>query len=302
MKVQKEHTIRVQKPKWLRRKLPSGPEYEQVRRLLQKNGLTTVCQEAQCPNQFECYSKGTATFMILGEKCTRNCTFCAVGHSPDSLPDEAEPQKVAEAVAAMALKYAVVTSVTRDDLEDGGASFFIRTIAEIRKLSPETLVEILIPDLQGNWDALEQIIDAAPDVLNHNIETIPRLYKTVRPQAVYERSLKLLERVKTFQPKMVTKSGVMLGLGETREELLETFDDLLASHCDILTLGQYLQPSISHLAVEEFITPEEFSKLRKIALNHGFLGVAAGPTVRSSYEAGLLYRKVSKRLLSAMPK
>jgi lipoic acid synthetase len=298
MKIEKEHPIRVQKPKWLRRKLPTGPEYEQIRQLLQKNGLTTVCQEAQCPNQFECFSKGTATFMILGQKCTRNCTFCAVGHTPDSPPDKGEPQKVAEAVAAMGLKYAVVTSVTRDDLEDGGASFFVKTILEIRKLSPLTLVEILIPDLQGNWDALQQIVEAEPDVLNHNIETIPRLYKTVRPQAVYERSLELIGRVKRFNKKMVTKSGIMLGLGETRQELLKTLDDLLGSHCDILTLGQYLQPSKAHLAVEEFVTPEEFSKLKEIALRRGFLGVAAGPAVRSSYEAGLLYRKVSRKILS----
>jgi len=298
MKVQKEHPIRVKKPKWLRRKLPTGPEYEQIRQLLHNNGLTTVCQEAQCPNQFECYSKGTATFMILGEKCTRNCSFCAVGHNPEGPPDEGEPQKVAEAVAAMGLKYAVVTSVTRDDLDDGGASFFVKTILEIRKLSPLTLVEILIPDLQGNWDALRQIVDAEPDVLNHNIETVPSLYKSVRPQAIYERSLELIRRVKRFKPKMITKSGVMLGLGETREELLRTFDDLLASHCNILTLGQYLQPSKTHLAVEEFITPEEFSKLQKIALQLGFIGVAAGPTVRSSYEAELLYQKVSKKIFS----
>ncbi len=295
MKPEKLHPISVRKPKWLRRKLPTGPEYEQLKRLLKKNDLTTVCQEAQCPNQFECYSKGTATFMILGEKCTRNCTFCAVGHNPEILPDEDEPQKVGEAVAAMGLKYAVITSVTRDDLPDGGASFFVRTIKKIRKLSPDTLVEILIPDLQGNWDALQQIIEAAPDVLNHNMETIARLYKTVRPQAVYQRSLELIDSVKKFQPQMITKSGIMLGLGETCDELLQTFDNLLTSRCDILTLGQYLQPSKSHLAVEEFIDPETFSELKQIALKKGFLGVAAGPTVRSSYEAEILYRKVVRK-------
>ncbi len=298
MKKLRENPIRVGKPKWLRRKLPTGPEYEKIRTLLHENSLTTVCQEAQCPNQFECFSKGTATFMILGQKCTRNCTFCAVEQGPDGAPDEEEPRKVAEAVAAMGLKYAVVTSVTRDDLDDGGASFFIRTISEIRRLSPETLVEILIPDLQGNWEALQQIVAAAPDVLNHNMETVAHLYTTVRPQAIYQRSLELIAKIKEIQPQMVTKSGIMLGLGESRDELLQTFGDLLSSQCDILTLGQYLQPSKFHLPVVEFIDPETFSELQHIALQMGFVGVAAGPTVRSSYEAELLHRNVRRKMLS----
>jgi lipoic acid synthetase len=288
----KEHAVRLGKPKWLRRKLPTGPQYEEIKKLLKDNCLTTVCREAQCPNQFECYSRGTATFMILGEKCTRNCMFCAVGHDPKEPPDPAEPKRVAEAVKTMALKYSVITSVTRDDLTDGGASMFVETIREIRKASPETLIEILIPDLQGNWSALKTIVDAAPDVLNHNVETVPRLYPTVRPQAVYERSLELLAMVKNYNPKMVTKSGVMLGLGERREEILQVMDDLLRSKVDILTLGQYLQPSKAHLSVDEFVPPEIFDELKEIALHKGFSGVASGPNVRSSYEAGNLYREV----------
>lgn len=294
MKAKTEHPIRVQKPKWLRRKLPSGPEYEQIRKLLNSNNLTTVCQEAQCPNQFECYAKGTATFMILGDRCTRNCTFCAVGHGPEGLPDGNEPIRVARAVKAMGLKYAVITSVTRDDLDDGGASFFIQTIEEIRRLSPQTLIEILIPDLQANWQALQKIVEAEPDVLNHNIETVPRLYSTVRPQAIYKRSLELLAEAKKCNSHMVTKSGLMLGLGEKEEELVQTFADLLEVQCDILTLGQYLQPSREHLPVEAFIPPEEFIRLKKIATDMGFSGVAAGPSVRSSYEAGQLFEKVNK--------
>lgn len=294
MTAQKQQRIRVGKPKWLRRKLPTGPGYEKIRRLLKKEDLNTVCQEAQCPNQFECYSKGTATFMILGQRCTRNCAFCAVEHAPAGPPDESEPQRVAEAVVALELKYAVITSVTRDDLVDGGASFFIDTIKQIRRISPETLVEILIPDLQGNWHALQKLVEARPDVLNHNIETVARLYETVRPQANYQRSLELIRRVKGIEAKMVTKSGIMVGLGETQEELVQTFDDLCGCHCDILTLGQYLQPSRYHLEVKEYVPPEQFEKLKTIALKYGFSGVAAGPTVRSSYEAGLLFEKACR--------
>mgnify|MGYP001066128494 CR=1 FL=1 len=291
----KEHAVRLGKPKWLRRKLPTGPQYEEIRNLLKNNCLTTVCREAQCPNQFECYSRGTATFMIMGEKCTRNCQFCAVGHDPKEMPDPAEPARVADAVKTMGLKYSVITSVTRDDLADGGASIFVEAIRAIRKKSPATLIEILIPDLQGNWQALKNIVNAAPDVLNHNVETVPRLYPTVRPQAVYQRSLELLAMVKQFGPKMVTKSGVMLGLGEEKAEILQVMDDLLKSKVDILTLGQYLQPSKNHLSVEEFVPPQMFDELKEIALKKGFAGVASGPTVRSSYEAENLYREVIAR-------
>lgn len=288
--------ISVGKPRWLRRSLPAGPEYEKMRQLLKRSQLNTVCQEAQCPNQFECYSQGTATFMILGDRCTRNCRFCAVEHKPFGLPDPEEPQRVAEAVEILGLRYAVITSVTRDDLGDGGASLFAETIAAVRLRRPETLIEVLIPDLQGNWPALAKIVEAAPDVLNHNMETVASLYPRVRPEAIYRRSLDLLAQGKKLNPQLPTKSGIMLGLGETRDELLETWDDLLASGCDILTLGQYLQPSKNHLPVERFVTPEEFAELEQLALARGFAGVAAGPFVRSSYQAEVLYRRVRRRL------
>ncbi len=284
------------KPKWLRRSLPTGPEYEKIRRLLKGHALTTVCQEAKCPNQFECYGQGTATFMILGEKCTRNCRFCAVGHRPETLPDPEEPERVAEAVALLQLRYAVVTSVTRDDLPDGGAALFAQTITAIRKHQPNTLVEVLIPDLQGDHSALLTIVNADPDVLNHNIETVARLYPEVRPQAEYTRSLDLLRRVKETFPHLPTKSGIMLGLGETTGEIEETWHDLRAVGCDILTMGQYLQPSAEHLPVQCFLPPEEFAELADKALALGFAGVAAGPFVRSSYQAESLYHKAMRRI------
>lgn len=296
MKILDTGNIQVRKPKWLKRKLPSGPEYERMRKLIRNNSLTTVCQEAQCPNQFECFSKGTATFMILGERCTRNCGFCAVSHKPLGPPDPEEPVRVAEAVTSLSLKYAVITSVTRDDLPDGGASHFVQTIKEVHRQSPGTRIELLIPDLQGNWDALVQILNAGPDVLNHNLETVPRLYSRVRPEAIYERSLELLNQSKKISPKTPTKSGVMLGLGETVDELRATMVDLLKNGCDILTLGQYLQPSRSHLPVERFVSPKEFESLKKEAMDLGFKGVASSPTVRSSFEAGTLYDEVIKSI------
>jgi lipoic acid synthetase len=284
------------KPKWLRRSLPTGPEYEKIRQLLKSHDLTTVCQEAKCPNQFECYGKGTATFMILGERCTRNCRFCAVGHQPQGQPDPEEPERVAEAVVLLGLRYAVVTSVTRDDLADGGASLFAETIQSIRRRSPKTLVEVLIPDLQGDRPALQLLLDAAPDVLNHNIETVAPLYREVRPQAVYRRSLELLRRTKDMHPGMPTKSGIMLGFGESHAELLQTWRDLLAAGVDILTMGQYLQPSGEHLPVQRFVPPEEFAALETEALALGFAGVASGPFVRSSYQAEKLYRQALRRM------
>jgi lipoyl synthase len=284
------------KPKWLRRSLPTGPEYEKIRKLLKGHTLTTVCQEAKCPNQFECYGQGTATFMILGERCTRNCRFCAVGHHPETLPDPDEPERVAEAVALLGLRYAVVTSVTRDDLLDGGAALFAKTITAIHKCQPNTLVEVLIPDLQGDHQALMTILDAGPNVLNHNIETVARLYPEVRPQAEYARSLHLLHRVRESHPHIPTKSGMMLGLGETEEEIAATWHDLQTAGCDILTMGQYLQPSVEHLTVQRFLPPEEFEGLADKALALGFAGVAAGPFVRSSYQAESLYRKALKRI------
>lgn len=288
--------ITTAKPKWLRRSLPTGPEYEKIRQLLKSHDLTTVCQEAKCPNQFECYGKGTATFMILGERCTRNCRFCAVGHQPESLPDPEEPERVAEAVVLLELRYAVVTSVTRDDLADGGASLFAETIQAIRRRSPKTLVEVLIPDLQGDRPALQVLLDAAPDVLNHNIETVAALYRQVRPQAEYRRSLELLRQAKEMHPEIPTKSGIMLGFGETHAELLQTWQDLLAVGVDILTMGQYLQPSAEHLPVQRFVPPEEFAELETEALALGFAGVASGPFVRSSYQAEKLYRQALRRI------
>jgi lipoyl synthase len=284
------------KPKWLKRSLPTGPEYEKIRRLLQGHSLTTVCREANCPNQFECYGRGTATFMILGDRCTRNCRFCAVGHGPGTLPDPDEPSRVAEAIALLKLRYAVVTSVTRDDLRDGGAALFAETIAAIRKIQAKTLVEVLIPDLQGDKQALMTILSAAPDVLNHNIETVERLYSLVRPQADYSRSLALLRWVKESRPHIPTKSGIMLGLGESKSEIEETWRDLHAAGCDILTMGQYLQPSVAHLPVQRFLPPEEFEELAEKALDMGFAGVAAGPFVRSSYQAESLYHKAMRRM------
>ena len=288
---QKTEKKRVAKPKWLRRSLPTGPEYEKLRTVLKGSGLTTVCQEAQCPNQFECYSKGTATFMIMGDHCTRNCRFCAVSHGPKALPDEDEADRVADAVSLLGLRYAVITSVTRDDLADGGASCFVSVIEAIRKKNPQTLIEVLIPDLAGNWDALQTILDARPDVLNHNIETVPRLYSVARPGAEYERSLALLREVRRRAPRMVTKSGMMLGLGEETDELYATWQDLRESDCDILTMGQYLQPSLKHLLVERFVEPAEFDRLGEVALEKDFLAVASGPFVRSSYEAETLFRR-----------
>ncbi len=288
--------ISVGKPKWLRRSLPTGPEYEEIRQLLKTRELTTVCQEAQCPNQFECYSKGTATFMILGDRCTRNCGFCAVAHKPRGMPDPKEPGRVAEAVVLLKLRYAVITSVTRDDIADGGASLFAETIRAVRALSPTTLVEVLIPDLTGEWDSLQTILDASPDVLNHNIETVEKLYPGVRPQAIYRRSLELLRQVRRRNPEMVTKTGIMLGLGEEEEELRQAWDDLQDVSCDILTMGQYLQPSSAHLPVERFVPPEEFERFQEQALACGFSGVASGPFVRSSYQAEKLYRKAVKKM------
>jgi len=269
--------------------LPKGATYEKVRTLLKKSQLHTVCQEAKCPNLWECFSRRTSTFLIMGPNCTRNCRFCAVGHGPLGPPDPGEPERVAEAVARMGLRYVVVTSVTRDDLPDGGAEFFAETIREIRKRVPEALVEVLIPDFKGNGDALKKVMKARPDVLNHNIETVPRLYPSVRPEAVYERSLQVLAHAKAYDPLIPTKSGLMLGLGETPEELEKTLQDLLGAGCTMLTLGQYLQPSKEHVPVQRFVPPEEFDRWKEIALEKGFSEVASGPFVRSSYHAKELY-------------
>jgi lipoic acid synthetase len=278
------------KPPWLKKRLPSGPDFENVKVLINESQLHTVCQEAKCPNIWECFSKYTATFLILGDRCTRNCRFCAVTHGPLTPPDPKEPARVAKTAQAMNLQYVVVTSVTRDDLPDGGAGIFADTILEIRNRMPDTKVEVLIPDFQGNAQAIETVLKAHPDVLNHNIETVPRLYSTVRPEAVYARSLELLKSVPTFDPAIPTKSGLMLGLGETSYEIHQTLEDLLDAGCRILTLGQYLQPTHKHLSVTRFVTPDEFDHWQKIAYGLGFSEVASGPFVRSSYDAHELFQ------------
>ena len=280
------------KPAWLRRKLPQGPVYEQMRALISQGRLHTVCQEAQCPNQFECFSQKTATFLIMGSKCTRNCRFCSIESDPTDLPDPEEPLRVAAAAAKMQLRYVVVTSVTRDDLADGGASLFAKTISALRERISDVRIEVLIPDFKGDKDALCCVLEAHPDVLNHNIETVPRLYPTVRPQAGFQRSLRLLRRVYAFDPTISVKSGLMLGLGETSDEIRQTLTDLYKSECNLLTLGQYLQPSQRHLPVERFVTPDEFDNWKQTALEIGFEQVASGPFVRSSYHARNLFQAV----------
>ena len=277
--------IHNRKPDWLRRRLPSGPAYEAVRTLLKNNRLHTVCQEAGCPNLWECFSDQTAAFLIMGASCTRNCRFCAVAHGQGYPLDPLEPVRVAETARNLGLSFVVITSVTRDDLADGGAGHFAETIRSVRSLLPAAGVEVLIPDFQGNPDALKTVLDAAPDVLNHNLETVPRLYSEVRPEALYRRSLSVIRQAGRENPKIQTKSGLMLGLGETREEIYHTLSDLRDAGCQILTLGQYLQPSADQLPVKQFIPPEEFDQWRTEALNLGFLQVASGPFVRSSYHA-----------------
>lgn len=291
----KKPNIRIRKPSWLKRRLPSGPEYEQIRSLIHSSELNTVCQAAKCPNQFECFSKQTATFLILGDRCTRNCRFCNVEHGVLEPPDPDEPARVAAAAEKMKLRYVVVTSVTRDDLPDGGAAIFAETIEKIHQRIPNAQVEVLIPDFQGEEAALRTVLAAGPDVLNHNIETVPRLYATVRPQAVYRRSLALLKRVGRIAPGIPAKSGLMLGLGETGAEIRRTLEDLYANGCRMLTLGQYLQPTEQHLPVERFVPPEEFEQWRRTALEIGFSEVASGPFVRSSYHAKRLYQAMEGR-------
>jgi len=278
------------KPSWLKKSLPKGGDYQRVRGLLSTARLHTVCQEANCPNMFECFSKNTATFMILGSECTRNCRFCNV--SPGSPPpvDPDEPMRVAKTALDLNLKYVVVTSVTRDDLEDGGASHFADTIKAIKATLPDDpKVEVLIPDFQGNIDALKIVVSANPDVLNHNIETVPSLYPTARPEANYQQSLNLLQNVHAIDDSMPVKSGMMVGLGETLEELKQTMTDLFTHGCNILTIGQYLQPTKAHLNVEKYYSPDEFKVLENKARQIGFKKVAAGPFVRSSYNAQDLF-------------
>jgi len=279
-------------PQWLKTGILHGKTLLKTEGLLEQYGLNTICTSAKCPNRGECYAKSTATFLIMGDTCTRNCRFCAVQKGiPKSLESE-EPKKIAEVVKGLGLKYVVITSVTRDDLEDGGASHFARVIREIRWENPEVKVEVLIPDFQGSAEALKIVLDARPDVLNHNLETVPRLYRTVRPKADYKRSLQILLMSKVINPKIPTKSGLMLGLGESKEEIIEVMEDLRKIECDFLTLGQYLAPSKNHLPIKRYVLPEEFEMLKEIALKLGFKGVASGPLVRSSYKASELFKTI----------
>jgi lipoic acid synthetase len=286
------------KPPWLRRRLPRSGQSAAVIAAIKNRGLHTVCEEAHCPNQLECFGAGTATFLLLGPSCTRRCTFCAVDKSPVRVPDPEEPRRTAEAVAEMKLKFCVVTMVTRDDLPDGGAEHVARTIEAVREKSPGAGIEVLISDLGGNRAALETVLCTAPEVLNHNLETVPRLYAQVRPQANYHRSLELLARAGSHVPRLVTKSGLMLGLGETKGEVLGAMDDLREAGCNVLTLGQYLAPSQRHHPVVRYVPPEEFAGYEAHALKRGFKAAASAPLVRSSYRADELYRVASNALLS----
>ncbi len=273
------------KPPWLKVRFPGGPNYVRLKSIMREERLHTVCEEAHCPNIGECWEAGTATFMILGDTCTRACGFCAVKSGRPLALDRLEPVRVANAVRQMGIAHAVVTSVNRDDEPDGGASVFASTIRWIRRLSPGTTVEVLIPDFLGNWDALATVMAARPEILNHNTETVPRLYRRVRPKGRYERSLELLRRAKELDPEALMKSGLMVGLGETKHELLTVFADLVDNGVDVLTLGQYLRPSQKHLPLVRYYHPDEFAQLREDALALGFRHVESGPLVRSSYHA-----------------
>jgi len=274
---------RIPKPKWLKVKLPTGENYRKVRSLVDEHKLHTICESGNCPNMGECWGEGTATFMILGNVCTRSCGFCAVATGKPLEADPFEPARVANSVKLMGVKHAVITSVDRDDLTDGGSEIWVKTVELVRAKSPGTTMETLIPDFAGNWDNLQRIIDVAPDIVSHNLETVRRLTKQVRIQAKYDRSLEVLFRLK--KGGMRTKSGVMLGLGETRDEVIETMEDLRSVQVDILTLGQYLQPTRKHLPVQDFVTPEQFKEYEELGLKMGFRFVESGPLVRSSYHA-----------------
>lgn len=284
-KIRKMDEQKRNRPDWLKITAKTGENYTALKDIMRSQSLHTVCEEAQCPNLFECWEQRTATFMILGDICTRACRFCAVNTGRPTELDLREPNRVADAVVAMGLQHVVITSVARDDLADGGATVFAATIREIRKRIPNCGVEVLIPDFGGNWDALKVVMDASPDILNHNVETVRRLSDTVRSRAKYERTLELLRLAKALRPDVRTKSSIMVGLGETVDEILDTMDDLRTVNVDILTVGQYLQPSEKHLLIEKFYTPTEFLRLRGEGLQRGFAHVESGPMVRSSYHA-----------------
>ncbi|MFZ4545319.1 MAG: lipoyl synthase [Saprospiraceae bacterium] len=274
---------RPKRPDWLKVKLPTGENYKKVRSLVDNHKLHTICQSGNCPNMGECWGEGTATFMILGNVCTRSCSFCAVKTGRPNEYDEDEPRRVAEAIRLMEVKHAVITSVNRDELKDRGAEIWYQTVFLVKQESPKTTIETLIPDTKANWEALERMISAGQEVVSHNMETVERLYRKVRPQAKYERSLEQIKRTKAYGKR--TKTGIMLGLGEHKEEVFKAMDDLLANGCDVLTLGQYLQPTKMHLDVAEFIHPDLFAEYKEVGLSKGFNFVESGPLVRSSYHA-----------------
>ncbi len=280
------------KPEWIRVRIGDIAHLNKVTGLITQYNLTTVCEEANCPNRLECFGKKTATFMLLGKVCTRHCKFCNVTAGTTEVVDANEPKNVAKAVKELDLKYAVITSVTRDDLEDQGAMQFVNTIKEIRLLMQDIFIEILTPDFNGDYDLIKLVVDSNPDVYNHNVETIERLYDTVRPEADYEQSLKVLAAVKSLNPKMITKSGIMLGLGEKEDEVIKTLKDLRSVGCDIVTIGQYLQPSPKHIEMVEYIHPDQFKVYEEIATSLGFMAVASSPLVRSSYNALEMYENL----------
>ena len=280
-----DELARVPKPAWLKVRAPGSENYLRLKGLMRTLGLHTVCEEANCPNIGECWHHGTATFMILGATCTRSCGYCNVTHGAPRPPDAAEPVKVASAIHAMELAYVVITSVDRDDLPDFGAGHFAETIRQTRARIPACRIEVLIPDFQGDESALATVLEAAPDVLNHNIETVPRLYRTARPGGRYDRALQLLDRARTRAPQVPTKSGLMVGLGETMDEVVATLHDLRGAGCRIVTIGQYLRPSLANLPMSRYYTPDEFAELKRIGLELGFGHVESGPLVRSSYHA-----------------
>jgi lipoic acid synthetase len=285
--------IRDRKPDWLKIRLSTNPAYEEVKGLILAHGLHTVCQEAQCPNTAHCFERRTATFLLLGDTCTRGCRFCAVKSGRPSLPDPEEPERVAEAVKILDLKHVVLTSVTRDDLPDGGAGHFALAVRQIRSRMKAASIEVLIPDFKGSREALRVVVDARPEVVNHNVETVPRLYPEVRPQASYERSLNLLRRVKEEDSRIASKSGLMVGLGETPGEVLGVMEDLRKAGCEILTIGQYLAPSPEHHPVVEFVNPDRFAFYQQEGVARGFSAVSSGPLVRSSFHAGESYREAT---------
>lgn len=284
--------MRQRLPEYLKRGIVDTDATRKVRRLLKESGLTTVCDAARCPNRNECYSCNSATFMILGDRCTRNCRFCSVTTDKPLPPNPQEPELVANAIKELGLKYAVITMVTRDDLPDGGAEHISKTIREIKKINPQIKTEVLISDLKGDKEALKTVLNAAPDVLNHNVETVKSLYKTVRPQADYIRSLEVLKFSKEYAPHIITKTGIMLGLGETEPEILELFDDLVSVKCDILTAGQYIQPTKQHIEVNRYLPPDEFESLQKKALESGLKQAVFAPLARSSYKASEAFYKI----------